>query len=74
MRPYANLSRKSGVAGYQIGTGEILVRFTSGERYLYTYQVTGKRDVDEMINRARAGSGLQRYINTVVKGRYAEKL
>jgi hypothetical protein len=72
-RPYANLSGKSGVSGYAIGDGFIYVRFKDGSTYEYTYSVTGKGRVDEMSNRARAGYGLNRYINRSVGSAYASK-
>lgn len=72
-RPYANLSGRSGVRGYFVSTGAIEVQFKDGSIYLYTYPVTGKAMVDEMISRAHAGQGLNSYITRVVKTAYAEK-
>ena len=73
MPNYANLSGKSGVRAYQLGPGYILVSFKDGSTYRYDYPTTGKSQVDEMQNRARAGYGLNRYINKVVRFRYASK-
>lgn len=73
MPAYANLSGKSGVRAYQLGTGYILVSFKDGSNYRYSYQATGRGMVDEMANRARAGFGLNRYITRVVKGAYESK-
>ena len=73
MPPYANLSGKSGVRRYAFSTGMIIVTFKDGSNYQYDYLHTGRTQVDEMINRAQAGYGLNRYINKVVKGNYARK-
>jgi len=51
----------------------IIVTFKDGSNYQYDYLHTGRTQVDEMINRAQAGYGLNRYINKVVKGNYARK-
>lgn len=73
MRPYGNLSGRSNVQSYIFGEGWIEVRFKDGRTYRYDYVATGKAMVDEMINRARAGQGLNSYITRVVKTRYASK-
>ena len=72
-RPYANLSGKSGVAGYFIGTGTITVRFKDGSTYLYDYLSAGKGAVDTMAEKARAGYGLNRFINQSVRQGYRQK-
>ena len=72
-RPYGNLSGKSGVASYAIGEGFIVVRFKDGSTYKYDYPSTGKGLVDGLVNRARAGYGLNRFINKSVGSAYAEK-
>ena len=74
MPPYANLSGKSNVRSYSFRAGQIEVTFGDGSRYVYTYQSTGKARVDEMINRARAGWGLNRYINRSVGKAYAYRI
>ena len=74
MPAYANLSGKSGVRAYNFREGQIEVTFRDGARYVYTYQSTGKARVDEMINRARAGWGLHRYINRSVGKAYAYRI
>jgi len=70
---YANLSGKSGVRAYQFGVGFIIVTFKDGSNYRYSYPSAGKTRVDEMINRARAGYGLNRYINKSVRSAYESK-
>ena len=71
MPPYANLSGKSGVRSYFMRVGLIEVTFLDGSTYGYDYPSTGKTRVDEMQHRARAGWGLNRYINKVVRKAYA---
>ena len=73
MPNYANLSGKSGVRSYFMGAGFIEVTFKSGGTYRYDYPTTGKTQVDEMQNRARAGYGLHRYITKVVRSNYANR-
>jgi hypothetical protein len=73
MPPYANLSRKSGVASYVFGPGWIEVRFKDGSTYRYDYPTTGKYLVDQMVILARSGHGLNRFINKSVRHRYAAK-
>ena len=72
-RPYANLSGKSGVAGYSAGDGFILVRFKDGSTYRYTFLSAGRSAVDAMTDKARAGYGLNRFINKSVRGNYESK-
>lgn len=74
MQRYKNLSGESGVVAYEIGERAITIRFTGGERYLYTDQSAGAGNITEMQRLATLGSGLSTYISQVVKERYARKL
>jgi hypothetical protein len=74
MQRYKNLSGESGVIAYELGDRSITVRFSGGDRYLYTDQSAGADNVTEMQRLATLGSGLSTYISQVVKERYARKL
>jgi len=74
MQRYKNLSGESGVLAYEIGDRSITVRFTGGDRYLYTDQSTGADNIAEMQRLATLGSGLSTFISQVVKDRYDHKL
>ncbi|MFC5511442.1 hypothetical protein ACFPOU_09940 [Massilia jejuensis] len=74
MQRYKNLSGESGVLAYEIGDRSIAVRFTGGERYLYTDGSAGADNIAEMQRLATLGSGLSTFISQVVKDRYERKL
>lgn len=74
MQRYANLSGNSSVSCFQIGHNYILVGFTSGNLYAYTYSSTGTADVEAMKAFALAGRGLGRFIVQNVKGKSSKKL
>ena len=74
MPRYANLSGNSGVFSYEISDGEIEVTFNDGSTYLYTDQSAGPGNITQMHALARFGQGLNGFINTNVKFRYARKL
>lgn len=74
MERYRNLSGDSNVANYEIGIDYIKVEFKDGSLYLYNHSSTGKPDIDQMKKLALSGEGLNSFINTKVKKRYAAKL
>lgn len=74
MERYKNLGGNSAVAGYELGADSIKVQFSDGSVYLYNYQSTGSNDIEHMKQLAIAGRGLNSFISTVVKKRYASKL
>jgi hypothetical protein len=74
MRPYENLSGKSGVTAYQIGDTFIIVEFRDGSTYAYTNSTTGISNIQIMKRLAVKGSGLSTFISRHVKDKYAEKL
>lgn len=74
MERYKNLSGASGVQAYEIGDQSITVRFSTGDRYLYTDQSAGAENIAEMQRLATLGSGLSTFISQVVKDRYERKL
>lgn len=74
MQRYRDIQADSGVAAYEIGPGSIAVRFHRGGTYLYDGRAPGAAHVAEMQRRARAGAGLNTYINQHVRGHFAAKL
>jgi len=74
MERYRNLGGNSGVYAYEIGEDYIKVQFSDGAIYLYTNGVTGTYNIDNMKNLAIKGQGLNSFISTTVKKRYASKL
>lgn len=71
MKKYRNQSGKSGVIGYEIQDHAIMVFFKDGSEYFYTLKSAGSRIIDTMKELAKFGIGLNRYINKVVKKKYA---
>lgn len=74
MEHYKNLSGKSGVSAYEIGSDYIKVIFKDGGSYLYNNVATGTRNIEEMKKLAGIGRGLNTYINGHVRKAYASKL
>jgi hypothetical protein len=74
MQRYKNLSGESGVLAYEIGDRSITIRFSDGDRYLYTDQSAGAENIAEMQRLATLGSGLSTFISQVIRERYARKL
>jgi len=64
MRPYLNLSGKSGVRAYDLGPDFIDVEFVNRhEPYRYSAEGVGRENVAEMQRRAVAGRGLGTFIS-----------
>lgn len=74
MTRYGNLSGNSGVYAYEIGDSNIKVQFSDGAIYLYTNGSAGSYNIDQMKSLAIRGQGLNSFISTTVKKRYASKL
>jgi hypothetical protein len=74
MRPYKDTDDDSGVSGYEIGQGSIVVQFQKGGTYVYNAFRPGAAHVAEMQRLAQLGDGLNAYINKFVKKRFAAKL
>jgi len=72
MERYRNLGGDSGVAGYEIRPDAIIVQFSTGARYTYTYGSAGQGNVEQMKQLATAGHGLNAFINRAKPG-YASK-
>lgn len=73
MEKYRDVDGDSGVVQYEIGPNFIRVRFSDGSIYLYTYASAGSENVERMKQLARAGDGLNAFINTYVLKKYARK-
>jgi len=75
MTPYRNLNGDSNISSYEAAEDSILVVFKSGthRNYLYNSVRPGTAIVEKMIELASQGRGLNSYISSVVKMRYARK-
>lgn len=73
MEIYKNINGDSGVYGYEIGNDYIWVQFSTGAQYQYTYQSAGVNNIEHMKMLAIKGSGLNAFINKVVKNHYARR-
>jgi hypothetical protein len=73
MERYRNLSGTSGVVAYRIADEAIVVRFTDGGTYVYSYASAGEGNVEEMKRLARAGRGLSTFISRNVQDAYESK-
>jgi len=74
MERYRNAGGDSGIYAYEIGNDFIKVLFKDRKTYLYTYSSAGSHHIEQMKTRAIRGNGLNSYINTNVKNKYASKL
>ena len=62
MNTYRNISGKSGIVGFNILQNGILVKFTSGTIYEYTFESAGKNTIDIIRNLAMTGIGLNGFL------------
>lgn len=67
---YKDYDNDSGVSSYRYGDTYIQVEFTSGKKYLYTYESAGKENIENMKKLAEDGNGLNSYINKNVRDKY----
>lgn len=74
MTPYRDWDHDSGVRAYDIGQSHIDVQFKDGALYRYTTLSAGQLNLEHMARLARAGEGLNSFINRVVKQRYSARL
>lgn len=74
METYRDWDHGSGVRAYDIGEAHIDVQFKSGAVYRYTSFSVGAANLVQMVAFARAGEGLNSFINKVVKHLYSAKL
>jgi hypothetical protein len=69
VRPYRNLSGKSGVVAYAIGKDYVDVKFRGrDEVYRYSERSAGQAAVEEMKLCAAAGRGLSTFISRIQPG------
>ena len=74
MQWYADIDGDSGIAAYELGSDAIVIRFKQGGTYRYDASAPGAKHVRQMQKLARAGRGLNEYINRHVRGNFAAKL
>ncbi|MCX8522734.1 hypothetical protein OF897_02215 [Chryseobacterium formosus] len=74
MEKYGNKNGDSGISGFEIGSNYILIEFSTGSVYEYTYTSAGESNIEAMKRLAISGSGLNGFINTYVKFRYSRKI
>ncbi len=74
MEQYANLGGDSDIVGYELAEGSVHVHFRGGAIYLYTNDSAGSANISTMHELARAGRGLNGFINRHVRHGYASKL
>ena len=74
MTPYRDWDQDSGIRAYEIGSTHMDVAFKDGAVYRYTSLSAGQANIDRMIMLARAGNGLNEFINRAVKKRYSQRL
>lgn len=74
MQAYEDTAHASGVSAYETGDDFIVVRFKSGEVYVYDYRSAGRVVVEKMKRLALGGRGLSTYLSREVRKNYATKL
>jgi hypothetical protein len=67
MPVYKNLNGDSGVRSYEIGDDFIVVTFSRGKTYRWSYHGAGAHNVEQMKRLAEYGDGLNSYIMRNVK-------
>lgn len=68
---YKNIDGDSNDTAYEIGPNYISVKFFGTNKiYTYTYQSAGAENAENMKKLARAGNGLNSYINNYCKNLY----
>ncbi|AWV87171.1 hypothetical protein NVT87_05390 [Acinetobacter radioresistens] len=72
LEPYKDVSGKSHIEFYYIGSDYIMVQFKgSAKQYVYTYISAGEHHVEKMKQLAVSGKGLTAYINQHVRDAFA---
>lgn len=74
MQLYKNSGGDSGVSTFEIGDDYIKVQFKDGSVYLYNNSSAGSQNIQKMKSLAINGEGLNSFINTHVREKYASKL
>jgi len=73
MEQYKNIGGDSNVSAYEIGDDFIRVKFLDEAIYLYTYGSADSNNIEEMKKLAQNGEGLNDFINTAVRKKYAQR-
>ncbi len=63
MEKYRNLGGSSGVSRYEVRDDSIVVEFSTGAKYIYSRSSCGEIHLSKLIGFAKAGRGLNSYIN-----------
>ncbi|MFG6655759.1 hypothetical protein ACG0Z5_14985 [Scandinavium sp. M-37] len=71
MERYANRNGDSGVIAYEIAPDSIKVQFQDRKVYVYNASRPGQQIVNEMKKLATEGSGLNSYINRIVRKNFS---
>jgi hypothetical protein len=73
MEYYKDVDHDSDVESFEVGIGQITVFFKSGMAYVYTNSSCGAANVEEMVQLARDGNGLNSFIMNNVRDLYSDK-
>lgn len=73
MEHYRDHQGDSGILSYEIGANFIKVRFRDGMVYMYDYLSAGAGNIEEMKRLAKAGEGLNSFINEHVGKAYSRR-
>jgi hypothetical protein len=73
MERYMNLGGTSKIDSFEIAADSVTVRFGGGLTYRYSVRSAGASNIDEMKRLARAGRGLNTFINQVVRHDFEAK-
>ncbi len=74
MTRYGNQGGDSGISAYEIQDDSIIVQFSTGAKYLYTYASAGVSNIEKMKELAAKGEGLNSFITKNARTSYASKL
>ncbi len=66
--------RETGVRAFALLPEAIALQFSDGRAYLYDAANPGRKEVAQMTELARRGSGLTTYVNRSVRERYAGRI
>ncbi len=73
MQQYKNIGGDSHVLAYEIGDDFVRVKFLDEAIYLYTDGSADSSNIEEMKKLAQNGEGLNDFINSAVRKKYAQK-
>jgi len=74
MIPYKNFGGDSGIHAYELSEDCITIMFNDDSVYLYTYESTGKDNIEHMKALAVTGVGLNSFISRIIKKKYDSRL